>query len=142
VVSYREYGFKVSYREQGEALPLDSGADLVLYRIVFESLDNIREHTPVGTEVDIDFMWLDNALQVVIKDNGEETLRNQQQDITGYSVQDDQKALVERPVGAGLTTMQERASLYEGTMDFVRVPGVGFSVSAAFPTIKKFVEDK
>ena len=141
VVTFREYGFKVAYKEQGQALSLDAGADLVLYRIVFESLDNIREHTPEGTEVDIDFMWHENALHMVIKDNGEETLRNQTKDITGYSVQDDQKALVERPVGAGLTTMQERAALYEGTMDFVRVPGVGFTVSAAFPNIKKFAED-
>jgi signal transduction histidine kinase len=86
-------------------------------------------------------MWHESALQVVIKDNGEETARNQNQDLTGYSVQDDQKALVERPVGAGLTNMQERAALYEGTMDFVRVPGVGFTVSAAFPNIKKFAEE-
>jgi signal transduction histidine kinase len=142
VVTFREYGFKVAYEEQGQALPLDAGADLVLYRIVFESLDNIREHTPEGTEIDIEFMWHESALQVVIKDNGEETARNQNQDLTGYSVQDDQKALVERPVGAGLTNMQERAALYEGTMDFVRVPGVGFTVSAAFPNIKKFVEEK
>jgi signal transduction histidine kinase len=142
VVTFREYGFKVAYKEQGQALPLNAGADLVLYRIVFESLDNIREHTPEGTEIDIDFMWHESALQVVIKDNGEETARNQNHDLTGYSVQDDQKALVERPVGAGLTTMQERAALYEGTMDFVRVPGVGFTVSAAFPNIKKFVEEK
>jgi signal transduction histidine kinase len=78
---------------------------------------------------------------MVIKDNGEETLRNQTKDTTGYSVQDDQKSLVERPVGAGLTNMQERAALYEGTMDFVRVPGVGFTVSAAFPNIKKFAEE-
>jgi signal transduction histidine kinase len=129
-------------REQGEALKLVSGADLVIYRIVYESLDNIRKHTPVGTEVDVDFMWHENAFQVVIKDNGEETLNAQNQDITGYSAQDDQKALVERPVGAGLTTMQERAALYEGTMDFVRVPGVGFTVSASFPNIANYVEDK
>jgi signal transduction histidine kinase len=87
-------------------------------------------------------MWQGKAMQVVVKDNGEETLRAQEQDITGYTVQDDQKALVERPVGAGLTAMQERAALYQGTIDFVRVPGVGFSVSAAFPNIANYVEGK
>jgi len=142
LVSFREYGFRITFREQGEPLKLDAGADLILYRIVFESLDNIKEHTPVGTEVDIDFSWQGKAMQVLIKDNGEETLRAQQQDIAGYTAQDDQKALVERPVGAGLTAMQERAALYQGTMDFVRVPGVGFSVSAAFPTIASYVEGK
>lgn len=142
LVSFREYGYRITYREQGEPLKLVAGADLILYRIVFESLDNIRKHTPLGTEVDIDFMWQGKAMQVVVKDNGEETLRVQEQDITGYTVQDDQKALVERPVGAGLTAMQERAALYQGTIDFVRVPGVGFSVSAAFPNIANYVEGK
>jgi len=139
-VSFREYGYKVTFKEQGQAVKLVSGAELVVYRIVFESLDNIRKHTPLGTEVDIHFMWEGSILQLTVKDNGEETLRNQSQDITGYSVQDDQKALVERPVGAGLTTMQERASLYQGTMDFVRVPGVGFNVSASFPQITNYAE--
>ncbi len=139
-VSFREYGYKITFREQGQALKLVSGAELVLYRIVFESLDNIQKHTPLGTEVDIDFMWQGSALQITVKDNGEETLRNQSQDITGYSIVEDQKALVERQIGAGLTTMEERASLYAGTMDFVRVPGVGFNVSASFPAITNYVE--
>ncbi len=141
-VTFREYGYRVTFKEQGERLKLVTGADLVIYRIVFESLDNIRKHTPVGTEVDVDFMWQGNAMQVVIKDNGEETSRTQEQVSSGYSVQDDQKALVERPEGAGLTAMQERASLYQGTMDFVRVPGVGFTVSVAFPLISNYVEGK
>ena len=140
LVSYREYGYRITFRELGEPINLVSGADLILYRIVFESLDNIKKHTPIGTEVDIDFSWLGKAMQVVIKDNGEETQRNLDQDITGYTVKDDQKALVERPVGAGLTAMQERAALYEGIMDFVRVPGVGFTVSAAFPNISGYAE--
>jgi hypothetical protein len=139
-VSFREYGYKITFREQGQSLILVSGAELVLYRIVFESLDNIQKHTPLGTEVDIDFMWQGSALQITVKDNGEETLRNQSQDITGYSVVEDQKALVERQIGAGLTTMEERASLYAGTLDFVRVPGGGFNVSASFPAITNYVE--
>jgi signal transduction histidine kinase len=142
VVTFREYGYRVTFKEQGEPIKLVSGAELIIYRIIFESLDNIRKHTPLGTEVDIDFMWQGSALQVLIKDNGEETSRVQAQDITGYSVQDDQKALVERLVGAGLISMQERAALYSGTMDFVRVPGVGFNVSANFPLITNYAEGK
>jgi signal transduction histidine kinase len=139
-VSFREYGYKVTFKEQGQAIKLVSGVELVIYRLVFESLDNIRKHTPLGTEVDIDFMWQGSIFQLTVKDNGEETLRNQSADNSGYSVQDDQKALVERPIGAGLTTMQERTSLYGGTMDFVRVPGVGFYVSASFPEITSYAE--
>jgi signal transduction histidine kinase len=139
VISYREFGFGVNLRQTGESLELIDGAELVIYRIVFESLENIRKHTPTGTEVDIDFMWQQSAMQIVIKDNGEETYRAQEHGILGYTVADDQRALVERPVGPGLVSMQERASLYEGNVEFVKVPGVGFTVSAAFPNIAKYI---
>ena len=140
LVSYREFGFGVNFRQTGEALELVDGAELIIYRIVFESLENIRKHTPDGTSVDIDFMWQGKAMQVVIKDNGEETARGLEQAIAGYTVEDDQRALVERPVGPGLVSMQERASLYEGNIEFVKVPGVGFTVSAAFPNIAKYTK--
>jgi len=140
VISYREFGFGVNLRQTGESLELVDGAELVLYRIVFESLENIRKHTPTGTEVDIDFIWQQAAMQIVIKDNGEETSRAIEQGSQGYTVEDDRKALVERPVGPGLISMQERASLYQGHVEFVRVPGVGFTVSAAFPNIAKYLK--
>jgi signal transduction histidine kinase len=140
IVSYREFGFGVNYRETGEPLELVDGAELILYRIVFESLENIRKHTPDGTAVDIDFIWQGKAMQVVIKDNGEETTRSAEANLTGYTIEDDQKALVERPVGPGLVSMQERAALYEGSIEFSKVPGVGFTVSAAFPNIAKYAK--
>ena len=141
-ISYREFGFEVNYRLTGEPLRLDDGAELVLYRIVFESLENIRQHTPQGTEVDIDFIWQGTAMQVVIKDNGEETKNRIEHSITGYSVQEDHRALVERPTGANLTALQERAALYEGAIEFSKVPGVGFTVSAAFPNIAKYRQEQ
>ena len=140
MASYREFGFGVNFIQTGQALELVDGAELIIYRIVFESLENIRKHTPDGSSVDIDFLWQGKAMQVVIKDNGEETARGLEQAITGYTVEDDQRALVERPVGPGLVSMQERASLYEGNIEFVKVPGVGFTVSAAFPNIAKYTK--
>jgi hypothetical protein len=79
-------------------------------------------------------------MQVVIKDNGEETSRALEQTLGGYTIEDDQRALVERPIGPGLISMQERAALYEGNIEFVKVPGVGFTVSAAFPNIAKYAK--
>lgn len=137
-VSYREFGFGINYRSTGDALALDDGAELVIYRIVFESLENVRAHTPEGTEVDVDFMWHQEALQVVVKDNGEETRNRLELSLTGYSPEEDHRALVERPTGANLTALQERAALYGGSIDFSKVPGVGFTVSVAFPDIGKY----
>jgi signal transduction histidine kinase len=140
-VSYREFGYGVNYRLTGEPIPLDDGAELVLYRIVFESLENIRQHTAESTEVDVDFIWQGTAMQVVIKDNGEETKNRLEKAITGYTEQEDHRALVERPTGPNLTALQERAALYEGSIEFSKVPGVGFTVSAAFPNIAKYRKD-
>ena len=140
IVSYREFGYRVNFRQTGDALSLIDGAELIIYRIVFESLENVRKHTPDGTSLDIDFIWQGNAMQVVIKDNGEETSRALEQTLGGYTIEDDQRALVERPIGPGLISMQERAALYEGNIEFVKVPGVGFTVSAAFPNIAKYAK--
>jgi signal transduction histidine kinase len=52
---------------------------------------------------------------------------------SGYTAEDDIRALVETIKGAGLTAMRERASLYGGSIEATRVPGVGFTVSAIFP---------
>lgn len=140
VVSFRETGFKVTFRQAGTPLKLNSGAELIVYRIIAEAFANIKQHTPSGTEVDIDLNWAGDSLQIVIKDNGEQTQRALDENKSGYTVADDQIALVERPIGAGISSMQERASLYEGTMDFVRVPGVGFTLSASFPFIATYSE--
>jgi len=137
-VAFREFGFEVVYRIQGEPLSLDNGAQLVLYRIVFEALENVRSHAVPGTAIDIDFSWQDSNLQVLIKDNGEEQRNRAVGQIGQYSFAEDLEALTDRPTGAGLTEMVERAKLYGGTVEFTRVPGVGFTVSAIFPDIHKF----
>jgi signal transduction histidine kinase len=138
VVAFREFGFEVIYRIQGEPLSLDNGAQLVLYRIVFEALENVRRHASPGTAIDIDFSWQDSHLQMLVKDNGEEQRTRAEGELTLYSFAEDLEALTDRPTGAGLTEMVERAKLYGGTVEFTRVPGVGFTVSAIFPDIHKF----
>ncbi|NDC48278.1 MAG: hypothetical protein EBZ61_04235 [Micrococcales bacterium] len=137
-ISYREFGFGVNFRETGTPLSLNDGISLVIYRIVFDSLDNVRKHAPINTGVDIDFIWKDKALQILIKDNGEEVSRAMAAEPNEYGVLEDQKALVEHLTGPGLTAMAERVVLFEGNIEFTRVPGVGFTVSAAFPNVAKY----
>ncbi len=139
-VSYRQQGYGLNVRETGNPIALSVGAELVIYRVIQESLKNTRKHAPEGTGVDIDLIWQGSALQVLIKDNGEETRRKLAQDESGYTVTDDQKALVEHIEGPGLTAMAERVSLYEGIIEFAKVPGVGFTVSASFPNVIKFAK--
>jgi signal transduction histidine kinase len=137
-ISYREFGYAVNYRETGPALELDDGMSLVIYRVVYDCLDNIKKHAPINTGVDVDFIWKDTALQILVKDNGEEVRRELNSEPNEYTVSEDQKALVEHLTGPGLTAMAERVALFEGTIEFTRVPGVGFTVSAAFPNVAKY----
>jgi signal transduction histidine kinase len=141
-ITYRELGFNVNFRENGPAIELVDNASLVVYRIVSESLSNVRQHAPDNTGIDVDFIWTDVALQILIKDNGEETQRINLNSLSGYSVAEDQRALTEQPTGVGLSSLAEMVRLYDATIEFALVPGVGFKVSAAFLNVAKYAKGK
>ena len=139
VINYRELGFNVTLRHEGPRFEVNDGAQLAIYRIVFEAMANVRDHAPVGSDLAIDFSWVQHGLQILIKDNGIE-VQNRAVSLdaltdSGYTVAEDLQSLVEPIKGASLTAMRERASLYGGRIEATRVPGVGFTVSAIFPDL-------
>ena len=141
VVMYREFGFNVSIRHDGDRFPISEGADLAIYRIIFDAFENVQKHCEVGTSISLDFSWVGDGLQVLVKDNGTEH-RNRTNTPLGevlpdYNAEEDLKSLVEPIKGPGLTAMRERAALYGGSVEATRVPGVGFTVSAIFPNLRK-----
>jgi signal transduction histidine kinase len=139
VVAYRELGFNVWLSHEGKRFAISEGAGLAIHRIVLDALENVQKHCPIGTDASIAFTWVDEGMQVLIKDNGIETSRRSTVNLgdnDGYTVEDDLRALVEPIKGAGLTAMRERAALYGGSIEATRVPGVGFTVSAIFPNLK------
>ena len=139
-ITYREFGYNVSITQVGPRFEIAEGAGLAIYRIVFDALENVKKHCVVNTDVSIDFSWVDEGMQVLIKDNGIEAARRNQVPLdledSGYTAEDDVRALVETIKGAGLTAMRERAALYGGSIEATRVPGVGFTVSAIFPHLR------
>jgi signal transduction histidine kinase len=113
--------------------------------LVFAALENVKDHVPVGASFSVDFTWVDEGMQVLIKDNGIETANRAASAIaevageqidTSYGVQDDLDALVKPITGASITAMRERAALYGGAVEVASVPGVGFTVSAIFPQLR------
>jgi hypothetical protein len=54
----------------------------------------------------------------------------------GYGVEEDFAALVEQIDGAGISAMRQRAKLYAGSVEATRVPGVGFTLSVIFPSLR------
>ena len=145
-ITYREFGYNVSITHEGPRFEIAEGAGLAIYRIVFDALENVKQHCIVGTDVSIAFSWVEEGLQVLIKDNGVESMRRSQVSLdvedAGYTAEDDARALVETIKGAGLTAMRERASLYGGGIEATRVPGVGFTVSAIFPHLRSLAGKK
>ena len=139
-VAYRELGFNTVISSQGESFRLNAGMELCVYKIVFEALQNVRKHAPVGTEVGVDFLWVEDGLQVLVKDNGIEVANRQKQAlgevVEGYDAIDDFETLVSEFDGATLAALRDRAAIYKGRIEASRVAGVGFTLSAIFPNLK------
>lgn len=139
----RDAGLDVEFTESGTRLDLKQGAELAVYRILQEALENSLAHGGPGTRVTVRFTWTEQGLEVQVDDDGirAEAIRNgldpnveaQQR---SYSAEDDLAALTQTPVGRGITEMRERTELFGGVFSARTVPGVGFSVSAIFPALK------
>ena len=140
VISMRELGYNATINVDGTPYDLNEGSELCIFKIVFEALENVKKNTPIGTDVSVDFFWTEEGLQVLVKDNGIEVQRRMEAPdasvLEGYTAEDDLKSLVEEIDGSTISTLRERAALYEGTVDATRVAGVGFTISALFPHLK------
>ena len=139
----REAGLEISFQENGKRFAMKPGAELSIFRILQETLDNAVTYGGDGTRVNVTFTWTDDGFGLVIDDDGvrAESRRagldpNEISRTGGYELDDDLAALTGVITGPGLTEMRERTELFGGVFTAVQVPGVGFSVSASFPTLR------
>ena len=139
----RDAGLAVDVTETGERFPLKPGAELAIYRILQSSLANALKHGGTGTTARVTFTWTRDGLQLVIDDDGIRAAARRETSSatdfaarTAYTIDDDLKSLSESISGAGITQMRERAALFGGIFNAGTVPGVGFSVSAVFPSLR------
>jgi signal transduction histidine kinase len=133
----RESGIAVGFEETGKPFELAPSAELAIYRILQESLNNARSHGGPGTTAKITLAWGLQGLHVRVEDDGTRTQRRFASDEgAGYTIEEDQSALTEVLEGRGMKDMMNRTEAFGGVFSAHRVPRVGFSVSAAFPTIK------
>ena len=139
-ISYRELGFNTVISQQGDSFALNEGMELCVYKIVFEALRNVRKHAPLGTDIDINFLWVEDGLQIIVKDNGIEITNRQKaalgEIVQGYGAEEDLEGLVAEFDGATLAALRDRAAIYKGRIEAAKVPGVGFTLSAIFPNLK------
>lgn len=101
----------------GAVRPLPAGLDLAAYRIVQESLTNVRRHAAAtACRVRVDYGA--DELCVEVRDDGRAPAA---------------PAGPGAAVGHGLVGMQERARLYGGTLEAGPATGGGFLVRATLP---------
>jgi signal transduction histidine kinase len=130
-----ESGIVVKFEETGTSFDVAPSAELAVFRILQEALNNSRTHGGPGTTVKVTMAWSVQGLQLRIDDDGIRAQRRFQADAT-YTIADDQAALVEVMRGRGMREMKTRTEAFGGVFSAHRVPGVGFNVSAAFPTLR------
>ena len=139
----RDAGVAVVFTESGERFPLKPGADLAVFRILQSALANTLTHGGPGTEARVTFTWTQGGLQLLIADDGiRSAARRDSADATDfaerttYTIEDDLSALSTNVSGAGITQMRERTEMFGGIFNAGTVPGVGFTVTAIFPSLR------
>lgn len=132
-----ESGIIVRFEETGTPFTIVPSAELAIFRILQEGLNNSRTHGGPGTTVKVTMNWSAQGLQLRMDDDGTRAQRRFADDLSpAYTASDDQAALVEILRGRGMRDMKNRTEAFGGVFSAHRVPGVGFSVSAAFPTLR------
>ncbi|MBW3095333.1 histidine kinase [Bifidobacterium sp. 64T4] len=96
---------------------LSSKANEALYRLVQESLSNVRKYAGPGAKVDIHEIWSDDALFISITDDGQGAKASEDGHAPGY----------------GLIGMKERIAAVDGEVEAGPQPNGGFSVEATLP---------
>jgi signal transduction histidine kinase len=113
VASYRAAGLAVRLEVIGEPMPLPSGVELSVYRIVQEALTNALKHAD-PTTVTVTLGYRDARLELEVMDDGTPTL--------GAAT-----------AGQGLIGMRERVALLGGELETGPREGGGFRVAARLP---------
>jgi signal transduction histidine kinase len=114
VASYRAAGMPVRLEVTGEPMPLPSGIELSVYRIVQEALTNVLKHSD-PTYVTVTLAFRDSRLELEVVDDGALV------------------ALDTATTGQGIIGMRERVTLLGGELETGRREGGGFRVAARLP---------
>jgi signal transduction histidine kinase len=111
-------GLQIQLKASGCADRIDPETELVVYRIVQESLRNVAKHAQASTVV-ISLERVDNKLKVTIKDDG-----------IGF---DPMAVRRSDTAGMGILGMSERAALVGGTVNIRSQQGSGTTVRVEIP---------
>ncbi|HEX3028824.1 MAG TPA: sensor histidine kinase [Clostridia bacterium] len=126
ILTFKEdNGIEVSFKTRGIYDDIRSVIALTVFRIVQESLSNIKKHAQAQNVV-INLEFLDKVLKLYIYDDGKgfnvEKLKSRKEDINS---------------GFGLFSMRERIDLLSGELNISSEPGKGTRLNISIPYIQE-----
>jgi len=120
--------YRTSYTQTGPERRLDASREIVAYRIVQESLNNIIKHA-LATAVEIGLAFSDQQLVIEVADNGR-----------GFDLADAGSATLQAngsgmppSNGAGIKNMKSRAQLINAELAISSVPSTGTRIRLTLP---------
>ncbi|HRJ31047.1 MAG TPA: sensor histidine kinase [Cyclobacteriaceae bacterium] len=108
--------FKVNFQAVGMDDRIDSGKEIILYRITQELLNNVAKHAR-ATEVLVQLARQNGEVTLTVEDNG-----------SGVDV-----AVLQHAAGSGWTSIRSRVDYLKGKADIQGAPGQGTSVQIIIP---------
>lgn len=117
---FRKSGFQTTLYTEGEIKKMPPQQELILFRIVQESLNNIIKHAEAKT-IKVTALYTDRELDLQVEDDGKGAAP-EQLDMEGNSF----KSL-------GLRNMHNRARMIGGTFTIHSVPGNGTIIKLIIP---------
>lgn len=116
--------YRTTYRVSGTEHRFHSAREIVIYRIVQESLNNIMKHAG-ASEVEVKLIFSDDRLVIGIRDDGK-----------GFDLSRLDKGNV-RQNGAGIRNMKNRALLIGAELEVKSVPLKGTQIQMAIPFVAR-----
>lgn len=110
--------FKIDFQSIGVEKRLESNAEIFIYRIIQELLNNISKHAS-ASQVLVQLSQHDNDMHVTVEDNGK-----------GLDV-----SQLEKSKGAGWINIRSRVEYLKGKVDVQSTPGQGTSVHITIPIV-------
>ncbi|MBI3139724.1 MAG: sensor histidine kinase [Sphingobacteriales bacterium] len=117
---FRKTGFYTRLHVQGSSRKLEPEKELIIFRILQESLNNIIRHAEANS-ITVSIVYLDNRLELQIQDDGKGASM-EQLDMEGNSNR-----------SLGLRNMSSRAKMIGGTFSIKSEPGNGTIIKLNIP---------
>jgi signal transduction histidine kinase len=139
-VRARDAGLTVRVETVGEPFAVPAPFAAGAMRIVELALENAAVHAGAGATAVVVTTWTDDALRLAIEDDGVRAAARRaglDPDAPHPPDADERLTAMTGVDGPVIAEMRERTAAYDGVFAAAPVPGIGFTVTATFPGVRR-----